>query len=412
MDKTKGAGTSIPRLQELSFLEEATKCVAEDKTFDEIRQALITHMISLRDINVQSGNHAIFQNVRKDPHRYFSNAAEALLELMRLGFVERSTVPSTKTAVEAYQQHRFRLTPKGEYWANQFQNSRQMAYDVLFRALWQTHPQFSGYLNLLARGMFVVPTARWTEVSSSGHLSESDRPSYMQLLAARAFRAVEAGVTGWRATEDEIMSVMRSYLEERITVANQRQRPVPYPRNQDFVNACEEALVNFSFRQAGIPIDYISHEILRRWTKHLGVANFSYHVPAASALRLWATAELVDDEGGVPTVRRRGVGEWGDRVINVLPDAYELARKQEPGNSWVPIYRVRAAVCFKLGLNDPVFDAAVRQFLARERMPNAMFRLNLDRPEFGNTPPSELPLQVVDTAGRAQTYRVMTLIPL
>lgn len=412
MSRTKGGGASIPRLQELSFLEEAAKCVAENRTFDEIRQALITHMIGMRDMSVQSGNHAIFQHARKDPHRYFSNAAEALFELMRLDMVERSTVPSTKTAVEAYQQHRYRLTPQGEYWVAQLQNSRQAAYDVLFRSLWQTHPQFSGYLSLLARGMFVVPTARWTEVSTSGQRSESDRPAYMRLLAARAFRAVEAGITGWRATEEEILGAIHSYLDERIEAANQRQRPVPYPRNQDFVNACEEALVSFAFRQAGIPIDYISYEILRRWTKHLGVANFSYHVPAAPALRLWATADLVGGENGIPTVRRRGVGEWGDQVIITLPDAYELARKQEPGNSWVPIYRVRAAVCSKLGLNDPVFDAALRQFLARERTLDVSFRLNLDRPEFGKTPPSEQPLQIVDPTGRAQTYRVMTLIPL
>ena len=73
-------------------------------------------------------------------------------------------------------------------------------------------------------------------------------------------------------------------MGQRVGISN-CSRPNPYPRHRDFIGACEEALVSFAFRRAGLPLDYISHEILRRWTKDLGVANFSYHVPAAPALR-------------------------------------------------------------------------------------------------------------------------------
>ncbi len=37
--------------------------------------------------------------------------------------------------------------------------------------------------------------------------------------------------------------------------------------------------MSFAFTQAGLTLGYISHEIIRRWTQVLGVANFSYHVP-------------------------------------------------------------------------------------------------------------------------------------
>jgi hypothetical protein len=253
-------------------------------------------------------------------------------------------------------------------------------------------------------------------------VGEEGRRAYVAFLAARAAQAARMGSLGWQATEGEISAAINGYLQMRLEAASRRHRPQPYPRHRDFVGACEEALVSFAFQQADLRLDYISHEILRRWTKELAVANFSYHVPVAKApaLRLWGTATLEyhpDELGKAPHLRtaprflRRGVSDWGDRVIQALPDAYEAARRLEPGNSWVPIYRVRAAVCARLGLSDGVFNQAFREFLARERQSEAPFRVNLDPTEFGSTPPTELPLKLVDRTGREQIYRVMTLIP-
>lgn len=81
-----------------------------------------------------------------------------------------------------------------------------------------------------------------------------------------------------------------AYLDDRYKAADKRQTGEPYARNRDFVGACEEALVSFAFKQAGVKLDYISLEILRRRTRVLGVANFSYYVPGPPTLRLWATA--------------------------------------------------------------------------------------------------------------------------
>src|SRR5262245_13409417 len=154
-------------------------------------------------MSTQSGNHAILQMARHVPHRYFNNTAEALAELMRLGIVERASVPSTKQAVAAYQQHRYRLTSMGEYWVLQLNSAKITAYETLFKPLWRNHPQFAGYLCVLTPGTFVVPTAKWTEVSRE-EASMNGRVAYMQFLAARAARAVQAGVTRWQATADEI----------------------------------------------------------------------------------------------------------------------------------------------------------------------------------------------------------------
>jgi hypothetical protein len=407
----RARSVGVPRLQEIEFLAVAAEKVESESTYDQIRRALIEHMAADREQTQPSGNHAALRLARHDEHRYMNNATAALAGLMRLGFVQQAQLPTTRKAAPIYASRTFRLTPDGRAWVDQLRADRRGAYDELLRVLWITHPQLAGFLRLLRTGTFTVPTANWGEVHRERHVGPEGREAYVRFLAARAARAVEAGVTGWRADEQEIGQAIRAYIEERQDADDRRQRPDRYLRNRDFVGACEEALVSFAFRSAGVRLDYITLEILRRWTKQLGVANFSYHVPAPPALRIWATADLEEDgQGQLTTIRRRTVGEWGDRVIDELQAAFELARAPQ-GDTFVPIYQVRAAVCSKLGLNDPVFDAAVREFLGGERRAKAPFSMSCDSVEYRNTPPTETPLRVRDKAGRMHTYRVITLIP-
>jgi hypothetical protein len=410
MTPVRTPASGIPRLQEIEFLEVAATCVAEGATYEEIRKRLIDYMAAERERIAPTGNHAAFRLARHDPQRYMRNATEALGELMRLGMVVRAQLPTTRKVAPLYQNHRFQLTDDGSEWVGKLKEEQTAAYDELLVALWHLHPQFAGYLRVLATGMFSIPTANWGEVHRERAGLEG-RDAYVRFLSARTANAVLRGALGWSATEAETSDAIRRYVDERIAAARRRQRPDPYPRSRDFTNACEEALVSFAFRRAGVQLDYISHEIIRRWTKRLAVGNFSYHVPAAPALRLWATATLTEDRGELVTVGRRTVPEWGDRVIDELPAAYELARARQPGNSWVPIYQVRATVCSKLGLGDRIFDLSVREFLDGQRRQGAPFRANLDPAEYGSTPPTEQPLRLRDRSGRLQVYRAMTIVP-
>jgi hypothetical protein len=400
-------------LQEVEFLAIAAEQVGARSTYDQVRRALIDYMAGERERTQPSGNHAALRLARHDEHRYMNNATDALAELMRLGFVEQAQLPTTRKAVPIYAPRTFQMTAEGRAWLDRLRDDRRAAYDDLLGELWDIHPQLAGYLRLLQHGTFTVPVANWGEVHQ-GHVGPEGREAYIRFLAARAARAIGAGVTGWQATENEVAQAIREYIKGRMEADIRRQRPDRYLRNRDFIGSCEEALVSFALARAGVRMDYITLEILRRWTKHLGVGNFSYHVPAAPALRLWATAEFDEGaDGRLGAIRRRTVGAWGDRVIDELQPAFELSRAMHPrSDSFVSIYQVRAAVCSKLGLNDTVFDAAVGEFLTGERRLEAPFRMHSDSAEYGNTPPTETPLRVKDPqTGRVLTYRVMTLIP-
>ena len=404
-------GAGIPRLQELEFIEVALQGVVAGQTYDEIRRALFDHMAYKRRQDAPSGNHAGTGAMQDPATRYVHNATEALSEGMRLGFIERSALPSSKRAAHSYREHTFRATPSGEAWARQVAEDAPTAYTDLLERLWALHPQLAGYLRALRRGPLVIPIANWTEVHDRPvgvEHAERARAAFIAFLAARCTRAVDAGATGWRATEAEIAGAIHEYIQARVDFATRRNRPHPYPRHSDFVGACEEALVSFAFARVDLKLGYISHEILRRWTQVLGVANFSYHVPDAPALRIWATAEIAETPAF--RVQRHSTTDWADRVIDALPEAYERARRRARGASFVPVHLVRAGVCFRLGLNNTVFDAAIREFLASERRTDAGFRLNLDRAQFGALPPTESPLLVPDRAGRMHAYTVMTLV--
>lgn len=396
-------GTGIPRLQELAFLTVAHAAVARGATFDEIRRDLVAHMLEARLTFAGTGNTATFQLAKDNPTKYVSNASQALKELMRLGMVVGAKVPSEGHTAAYYRTTTFALTDAGREWAALLETDQPAAMDGLFVRLRAVHPQFAGILDILARGHLYVPLAGWSAIG------EPTRERYLQRLAAFVAQALAEEPGGWTADGREVADALVEYLSARVQAARARNRPDPYPRNRDFINACEEALVKLAFTKAGTPIDYITYEVMRRWLRDLQVANFSYHVPGPAGLRTWATAELPPGTDSIP-IRRVG-DAVRDTVIETLGEGYEAVRRDDPLSSpWVPIYRLRAAVCFRLGIPDRTFDRALVEFARGERGHDAPYAVNLDLAQYGVVPPTERPLRITTNRGPRDVY-TLTLVP-
>lgn len=397
-------GRGIPRLQELSYLEVAATAVFDGVPFEGIRRLMVDHMIQLGLANPGTGNIAAYKPAIDNPKRYVRNVSEALKELMRLGLVVQDNLPATASSGAAFRDVQYELTEDGRAWVELMQSDRAGAYDRLMNLLALAHPQFVGYLKIVANG-FAVPTARWTEVEGN---PTPDR--YITHLSRKAAGLLDSGELGWTAGAQDIEGVLRTYTGEISARAEARERPDPFTRNQDFVGACEEALVKYAFQSAGTPIDYISHEILRRWTKTLGLANFSYHVPGSSLLRYWATADLELADGEIKADRRVGP-EWRQRVLAGLGEGYERTKAETGGRSlWVPIYKLRAAVCSKLRISDREFDTALLEMLAGETGQDLPYRINPDPAMYGSVPPSARPL-IAPTRSGSRTYHSISLVP-
>lgn len=402
-------GTGIPRLQELSYLEIAAVAVLEEVPFEGIRRRLVDHMVAISQASGGTGNIASLQTAESNPKRYVRNVSEALKELMRLGLLHKAVLPSSAATANLYTSTRFVLTDLGVAWAELLGQDRRVAYDQLINRLLLAHPQFGGFLRVVSDGL-TVPLMRWAEQPEP-----RSRRRYVELTAERVADATAAYACGWSDTAQGVARAIDTYvgvIEQRAEGKREAGKNVrPFARNQDFVNTCEEALVKLAFTNTGAPIDYISHEILRRWTRFLGLANFSYHVPESpQGLRLWPTADWERIDAPFRVARRAGP-DWRDRVLTRLPAAYDLVRKEDAaGSLWVPIYKVRAAVCFQLQLQDEEFDRALIDMGRGERGGNLTYRPNLDPAQYGSVPPSERPLIVPTRDGR-RTYYSISLVP-
>jgi hypothetical protein len=385
--------------------------VARGGTYENVRLALIRTMAE-RDAEATPSGNSVARRVELErPGRYVDNATGALAELMRTALLERAPLPSTPKAAKTYAKTQFLLTDAGVQWIELLDDSGEAAaLDALLGRLWIVHPQLADYLRVLATvDTFFVPNLSWSTVFPDGSGPEG-RDGYVSALVDRVEAAIDSEDPGWAATGEEIESAIASYTGRREAFAAKRGRPA-YKRSRDFVRDCDEALTVLALRNAGVALDYISFEIIRRWTQDLLVANFSYWVPhAPSGLRAWSTAEIGEHDG-VPEFQRRPPSpEWIATVERVLPEAFATVVSEDGGASFVPVWRVRAYVCLSLHVNDVVFDSALRDFQRRARAEELPFELSFEVSTGGAIPPTERPFRgIQDRYGRSPLFSLINV---
>src|SRR5207244_4313605 len=94
---------TIPKLDQVSYLFDTLGCVSDHFAFDAIREELIR-------LRPESTTHT--RKVARDT--FWSNARDVLRELMRLGLVQPSSLPSRPQQLDAHRTRTFTLTQEGE----------------------------------------------------------------------------------------------------------------------------------------------------------------------------------------------------------------------------------------------------------------------------------------------------------
>lgn len=416
-------GAGIPRLQELTYVEAAALAVAEGKPFERIRLAILDRAEALARGTDHDGSFdaAKWQRRRTDAMSYVHNTVDVLKELMRLGWVERHVLPSTPRSAYAHADVTYETTQAGRAWAELVRQDRLAGYNALVGALLDAHPQFEGYLRLVGArpdsttDHLTVPLLRNDGPSAGTH----DR--YLDAFISHVTDASRAGDLGWTARPDVIEESLRGYVTRAVQRSKARsgqrrvqQRSSGVTGAEDslvtrkrFILLCEEAAVRLSLGSAGCPMDYISHELLRRWTRFLGLANFSYYAPGPPALRLWATGR-VEGSGSTPVFRRFVGHDVRSSVLRSLPQIWSTPDGHLDDASYHPVWRVRAAVCWKLRISDDEFDAAI-DAAYRGEFPDLGFRIHLDEAIQLRAPGSVRPLVLRNGSGHDRVFHVMSL---
>ncbi len=402
-------GRGIPRLQDLSYIEVAVRQVAAGATFEQVRRGLVTGASELaRDSDTDgSFDQQRWDRMRSDQTKHVHNTVDVLKELMRVGWIERHTLPSTPASAYLHVDSTFVLTDAGREWAELAASDRRAAYNQLVAVLAEAHPQFKGYLRLVGASSdstnthFTIPLLRPTASSHGTNAAILD--GVIDYAAAGA----ATGTLGWTANRQTIEDGVRAYVQR--VEARLQARGKPFTRKQ-YVNTCEEAVTRVAFHSAGCPIDFISMELLRRWTRTLGVANFSYYAPGPAAMRLWGTATVDLTGATTPTIRRRvGRDVRGDLLRSMWSHWADL-RAESASAMYAPVWRVRAAVCWRNRVHDDEFDRAVSEALAGQHV-DLPFQIHLDQASLHATPASTRPLVVATGSGVRRVFNVINLVP-
>lgn len=403
-------GQGLPRLQELAYLETIAKATADRRTFEQIRLALVDQIWSVRQANPSDPpDPATYRAWRSDEKKYVSNVTDALKELMRLGFVENAVLPSSGRSAYAHKDATYQMTTVGREWVTELETDRRSAYDDLVPRLISTHPGLRCFLSTVgsigdAGDTFVVPLLRWSALPQN----QRTQQAYRSAIGAYVGDKLSSSGLGWRAEPTEISHSVNEYLE-RVLARSQARGKEPFLTVRAFTQTCEEALVRLAFGRAGCSIDYVSMEIARRWSRWLGLASFSYHVPDFNALRFWSTATIEIGDDGEMKVQRRAGSKWRDRALNALHGYCQQA--QASGTTYVPVWEVRAAVCWELRIVDDEFDRAVTDMISGRRGGDLPWRLHLDQVSVGNTPSSASPFVLTTSTVGTRSFNVMTVVP-
>ena len=404
-------GAGIPRLQDLSYVEVAATQVAAGQRFEQIRRALVTRAAELAHLGDFDGSfdQRRWETLRNDSQKYVHNTVDVLKELMRLGWIERAMLPSGPSSAYAHADTTYTLTEAGCAWAQLVTTDRRAAYNALVGDLIAAHPHFEGFLRVLGgrpdstSTHLTIPIMRF-DPARHGHYDNFHADAYLNDFIAYAADAAQSPGLGWRSSSTDVQDAIRGYVTRIQARATARQKTVS---RKQYLNTCEEAVTRLAFTAAGCPLDYVTHELLRRWTRFLGLATFSYYAPGPPALRLWATG-TVTGRGSQTTIERRVGPEVRRQLLDELWGIWQAERSDGAAGMYLPVWQLRAAACWRLRINDDEFDQAIVDALAGTRG-DLGIEIHLDQASLRATPGSTRPLVLPTASGLRRVFNVINI---
>jgi hypothetical protein len=401
-------GAGIPRLQDLSYIEVAVGQLAAGANFEQVRRALVTRAADIaRDGDTEgSFDERKWDAVRSDGTKYVHNTVDVLKELMRLGWLERHTLPSGPSSAYLHAETTFVLTFLGKAWAQRLHEDRRAAFNSLLGCLIDAHPQLESFLRVVGArpdstaSHLTIPMLRW---DGAAHPSEA---AYLDALINTAVAAAESGAVSWSAGREAIDAGVRGYVGRIRARLDARKKP---QTRKQFVETCNEAITKVAFAAAGCTIDYISMELVRRWTRFMGVANFSLYAQDPYALRLWATG-TVSGRGPAVQIERRVGPAVRRQALEAVLRIWQERGTSTSASMYMPFWELRAAACWQQRISDDEFDKAVAEALGGAHA-DLGYRIHLDQASVRTTPKSTRPLVLPTDSGLRRVFNVVTIIP-
>lgn len=304
-----------------------------------------------------------------DRDRYWSPTREVLDEAMRLGFVERKQLPSSRRYVDAHRDRLHNLTDLGRQAAEEAKSDVQAFCDRLSSAVYDNHPYFRTFIDMLRTMPIGCPEVSEGEVEQARR-SGLGTEHWVELAHERIPRR-----TTTAHDKAQIREAIVSVVRHRFGTTPER-----IPTNKQMAEVLNDALIEAAITIRGLSIGAIDFKIMKTWGSQLMLVDQSRYVPAFPRQNIIWLAADVNENGGV--VLRRKVlesheGSLAEAVIASYRDQAS-ATKTSLKAPYLPIYRVRAQAAFDCRVTRALVDFVIER-LARGSIsePNVQVWLHL-----------------------------------
>ena len=362
---------TIPRVTHLAQFEAVLDGLNEGLTYEELRKRL--RQVAIDTARVGGGR----EPSGNPDFQMWSSTKDALEELMRLNWVQKVSLPSSRHRVDAYRRTSFTLTLAGKEWA-ETKNFGE-AREVLGKALISQHPYFREYLTRLSDGPLFVPEFTETDIGSG---SDADALDYAGVVAEAIRRLIASPVGVGRSTPD-IRDRVEDYVRRRFSNRQPKNRKA-------LLDAVQDAVLSGILRAENLGADPISFVTISSWSRELFLTgNSRYVVEAPGGWLHWAAADISPSRSNINYVRR-GLNRAGDAVVAMLRNA--ASELKTPGTELVRIYPLRGTVAFRCGVAIELVNRVLEELVSKQRP--SPYEIWVSAGALFDPPASEQPLSI------------------
>ncbi len=287
-----------------------------------------------------------------DRDRYWSPTREVLDEAMRLGFVERQQLPSSRRYVDAHRDRVHSLTELGRQAAEEAETDLPAFCDRLSAAVYGNHPYFRAFIDSLRIGPIGCPEVSEGEVEQSRRLGLGT-DHWVELAAERIPRQRRVASDNERI-RNAIVSVVRHRFG---------QTPDRTPTSKQMAEALNDAYIEAALGTRGLSIGAIDLKIMKTWGSQLMLLDQSRYVPSYSGQNIiWLAADV--SENGCIVLRRKTLASHERPLAEAVVAAYRdqaSAEKTSLRAPYLPIYRIRAQAAFDCLVTRALVDLVIER---------------------------------------------------
>lgn len=382
---------TIPKLDQVTYLFDTLGLISEQLNFDAIRKELIRSLPEERR-----------EKSRHPEAMFWSNVRDALRELMRLGLVEKTSLPSRAEQLDAHRDRMFALTEAGRKFLELEQRDAWEFRDRFAQAMLLAHPYLREIYRLLGSRELFFPRVQKSEIPGDAEAWRKGPPEGLDLLSG--------------FLRDSVTAVMGSGLD--FSGMNEKMRPYliaawkrldtglkAHTFSQAVVKAVNDVSIRVLLQIYGQRMDYVTFRSAVGLLSDLNAIWSTRSLTGRRGWTIWATstaavpAPAADRPPGDQALR--GAVWFKRRPAN--PDAIQEALMSTffslPGlrGGFALIHELRAAVCHQLKIHGHDFDAVLRK-LHSQSMTDATYSINLDRGGADELPKSEEPFRIGERA--------------